>query len=145
MDATGFKIAKAGFDALTTGDQNLFFSSDLSAMPIYQTGTVTPVLTSWSGGTYIDYYSSVVTFPEAFPTPPLVWACGIAADYREASILVSRPNWGGKDSFGNWPYNIVIAPHYLIESAEDQFSLHVSEWGIADCPTWRYFVMGTVT
>ncbi|MGO7308776.1 hypothetical protein ACCS91_33515 [Rhizobium ruizarguesonis] len=41
LDASGLKISSPGFDVLTTGNANLLFSSDWSALSILMVGSVT--------------------------------------------------------------------------------------------------------
>lgn len=89
LSQNGLKVSKPGFNALTAGALGLQFSSDWSAMGVYQTGT--HVVNSWSGNSATDIRT--ITFNKTFASPPF------CAFYLQGSDFISPLGFGNGFSF----------------------------------------------
>lgn len=85
MDETGFKIAKDGFDARTTSEVNILFSSSASMLAQYITGIVT---LSSSGDYDGGYNKGTVSFGKTYARPPICFVGPIFASGTKVDITI---------------------------------------------------------
>lgn len=137
IDENGIAIAKEGYDVDTAPLAKMNFSPQFVAMRLAMKGMVT--VANYTG--YMDAYykRAIVTFPSAFPKPPLVLAAGQMAD-------------GGVDmtpivgTFASDQSGIAgHEPIYQIITSTTGFELYVikSSWAnqaLARPANWRYWV-----
>lgn len=85
MDSTGFKIAKAGFDARTAAEINLLFSSSASSLAQYVSGVAASAGLTL-GPNDDRYHHAIINFGKTYTTPPLVF---FGAKYADGLVNTS--------------------------------------------------------
>lgn len=96
LDASGPKIAKAGYDIDTASPANMNFDTGMVALRLRYTGIVT--CAAYTGDTYASLYDrAIVTFPTPFSKPPLVLFAGRLSDTEsnQTPFVVTGPQPGG--------------------------------------------------
>lgn len=130
LSSEGIDVAKPGFDVDTASLANMMFSSSLVAARISQTSTVTPT-------SYDVYYNwSSVTFPTAYPRPPVVLVAGITSGTTSDQTPFL---WKEASNSEGMAWNL---PYYEIRTFPDHFELYVAKMSFVRPPpaTWRYWV-----
>lgn len=131
----GIEIAKSGYDVDTASIGDMLFSSQFTALQLELTGTVS--VAGFSGYMSTQYWKGSVTFPSAFPKPPLVMVAGQlgggVTDQTAAAIT----------EFSDQAATAWIRPIYEIVVTTTGFELYVVN-GTGDSgsrPTsWKYWV-----
>lgn len=135
ISRNGIQLAKPGFNVDTATLANMILSPQFATMRIALQGYTTPV--DFSG--YVSNYHrrSIVTFPTAFPTPPLVLVSGIVSssvsDQTQFEYELSTDQGGTRK-----------LTHYSIETYTTHFELYTAKTpgtALSNIPsTWKYFV-----
>lgn len=131
----GIQLAKSGFDVDTASLANMVMSPQFATMRIVLQGYTTPV--DFSG--YVSGYHrrSIVAFPIAFPSPPLVLVSGIVS----SSASDQSPYFYELETDAGGTRKLT---HYSIETYTTHFELYTAKAGgtaLSNIPsTWKYFV-----
>lgn len=135
LSRSGIDIAKAGHDVDTATIENMQFSSSMVAMRLALTGIVT--VGSYTGDMSDLYWRGQVSFPTAFPRPPVVMAAGLYSDGSTDQTPIAVIS-ASDQSQRAW-----VHPIYSIVTKTTGFDLYVTRPGTSfgDRPlNWRYFV-----